>query len=92
MDGGNERRFAIYFCFKASLSTMETLVVVQSLMGMRLWTDQTFLGGILHQFRDGRELVEDDGRCGPPKSTQTEVNIAAVADLVKVTFRSHQEL
>ena len=34
-------------------------------------------------FRDGRELVEDDERGGPPKSTQTEVNIAAVADLVK---------
>jgi hypothetical protein len=36
------------------------------------------------QFQDGRELVEDDMRGGHPKSTQTEVNIAAVsADLVK---------
>ena len=34
-------------------------------------------------FRDGRELIEDDERCGRPKSTQTEVNIAAVADFVK---------
>jgi len=34
-------------------------------------------------FQDGRELVEDDERGGFPKSTQTEVNIAAVADLVK---------
>jgi hypothetical protein len=30
-----------------------------------------------------RELVEDDERRGRPKSTRTEVNIAAVADLVK---------
>jgi len=30
-----------------------------------------------------RELVEDDERSGSPKSTRTEVNIAAVADLVK---------
>jgi hypothetical protein len=30
-----------------------------------------------------RELVEDDKRGGHPKLTQTEVNIAAVADLVK---------
>jgi hypothetical protein len=34
-------------------------------------------------FRDGRELVEDDERGGRPKSTGTEVNNAAVADLVK---------
>jgi hypothetical protein len=33
-------------------------------------------------FRDGRDLVEDE-RGGRPKSTRTEVNIAAVADLVK---------
>ena len=35
------------------------------------------------RFRDGRELVEDDERDGRPKSTRTEVNIAAVAKLVK---------
>jgi hypothetical protein len=36
------------------------------------------------RFRDGRELVEDDERGGRPKSTRTEVNIAAAAaDLVK---------
>ena len=34
-------------------------------------------------FRDGRELVEDDERGGRPKSTRTEVNIVAIADLVK---------
>ena len=37
-----------------------------------------FLGGILDF-----ELVEDDERDGRPKSTRSEVNIAAVADLVK---------
>jgi hypothetical protein len=35
------------------------------------------------RFRDGRELVEDDKRGGRPKSSRTEVNIAAVADLVR---------
>jgi hypothetical protein len=33
--------------------------------------------------RDGRELVEDDERSGRPKSSRTDVNIAAFADLVK---------
>jgi hypothetical protein len=35
------------------------------------------------RFRDGRDLVDDDERGDRPKSTWTEVNIAAVADLVK---------
>jgi hypothetical protein len=35
------------------------------------------------RFRDGRELVEDDERGGRPKSTRTELTIAAVAELVK---------
>jgi len=35
------------------------------------------------RFREGRELVEFDERGGRPKSTRTEVNNAAVADLVK---------
>jgi hypothetical protein len=39
------------------------------------------------RFRDGRELVEEDERGGRPQSTRTEVNIAAVADLVKNDYR-----
>jgi hypothetical protein len=39
--------------------------------------------GWYSRFRNGRELVEDDERGGRPKSTRTEVNIAAVADLVE---------
>jgi hypothetical protein len=35
------------------------------------------------RFGDGREPVEDDGRGGRPKSTRTEVNISAVAELDK---------
>ena len=35
------------------------------------------------QFRDGRELVEDNKRDGIPKSTRIEVKIAVVVDLVK---------
>ena len=42
---------------------------------------------IVFQFRGGRELVDDDERGGRPKSTRTEVNIAAFADLVKSDSR-----
>jgi hypothetical protein len=43
------------------------------------------------QFRDERELVEDDERGGRPKSIRTEVNIVAVADMFKNDRQSHQE-
>jgi hypothetical protein len=33
MDGGNEQRVAIKFCFKAGLSATETLVLVQKAYG-----------------------------------------------------------
>ena len=39
------------------------------------------------RFRDGRELLENDERGGLPKSTRTEVNIAAVAGLLKNDHR-----
>jgi len=55
-------------------------------MRMRLWTEQTFLGGI-PRFREGREPLEVDEKCGRPKSTPTEVKIAAVAGLVKIECR-----
>ena len=38
MDGGKEQSFVIKCCFKLGLSATETLVLV------KLWTDQTFLG------------------------------------------------
>jgi hypothetical protein len=82
MDGGNEQRVAIKFCFKAGLSATKTLVLVQ-----KAYRNEALNGSKVFRwysrFRDGRELVEDDERGGRPKSTGTEVNIAAVADLAK---------
>ena len=73
-------RVAIKYCFKAGLSATETLVLVQKANG----------NGALNRSnafrwysRDSREPVEDDERGGRPKSTRTEVNIAAGADMVK---------
>ena len=43
------------------------------------------------RFRDGRDLVDDDERGGRPKSIRTDVNTAAVADLVKRTVELRQE-
>jgi hypothetical protein len=82
MDGGNEQRVAIKFCFKAGLSATETLVLVQKACGNEA-VNRSNVFRWNSGFRDGRELIEDDERGDRPKSTRTEVNIAAVADLVK---------
>jgi len=82
MDGRNEQRVAINFCFKAGLSVTETLVLVQKAYGNEDLNRSNVLRWY-SRFWDGRELVEDDESGGCPKSTWTEVNIAALTDLVK---------
>jgi hypothetical protein len=82
MDGGSEQRVALKCCFKAGLSATETPVLVQKTYGKEnLNRSNVFRWH--SRFRDGRDLVEHDERSDRPKSIRTEVNIAAVADLVK---------
>ena len=47
MDGGNEQRVAIKFCFKAGLTATETLVLVQKAYGNEALNRTNVLGGIL---------------------------------------------
>jgi hypothetical protein len=82
MDGGNEKRFAIKVCFKAGLSSTETLVMVQK-ASRNEPLNRSKVFRWYSRFREGKELVEDDERGGRPKSFRNEVNIAAVTDLVK---------
>jgi hypothetical protein len=81
MDGGNEHRVAVKFCFKAGLSATETLVLAQKSYGNEALNPSNVFRWY-SQFRDRRELVGSDEKGGRPKSTRTEVNIAAVSDLV----------
>jgi hypothetical protein len=82
MDDGNEQRVAIKICFKADLSATETLVLVQNAYGNEALNRSNVLRWY-SRFQEGRDLVEDDERGGSAKFTRTEVNIAAVADMVK---------
>jgi hypothetical protein len=68
MDGRNEQRVAIKFCFKAGLSVTEALVLVQkAYVNEAVNRSNVFRWHSL--FRDGRDLVDDDERGGRPKST-----------------------
>jgi hypothetical protein len=69
-------------CFKAGLYATETLVLVQKACGNEA-LNQLNVFRWFSRFRDGREVVEDDERGDRLKLTGTEVNIGAVADLVK---------
>jgi hypothetical protein len=82
MDGGDEQRVAIKFCFKAGLSVTETLVLVQKPYENEV-LNRSNVFKWYSRLWDKKELGEDEERGGCPKSTWTEVNIAAVADLVK---------
>jgi len=82
MDGGNEQRVAIKLSFKAGLSAIEILVLVQKAYGNEA-LNRSNVFRWYSRFREGRELVEDDEKGGRPKSTRTEVNFGAVADMVK---------
>jgi hypothetical protein len=74
-------RVATKFCFKASISATETPVLVQKAYGNET-LNRSKVFRWYSRIRDGRELVDDE-RGGRPKATRTEVNIAAVVDLVK---------
>ena len=82
MYGGNDQRVAIKFCLKASLFATETLVLAPKAYGSQA-PNRSNVFRWYSRFRNGWELVEDDERGGHPKSTRTEVNTAAVTDLVK---------
>jgi len=86
MDGGYEQRVAAKFCFKASLSVTETVVLVQKAYGNEA-VNHSNVFRWYSRFQEGRELVEDGERGGHPKLTQIGVNIAVVADLVKNDHR-----
>ena len=86
MAGGNKQKVTIKFYFNVGLSATETLVLVQkAYRNEALKRSKVFRW--YPRFQDGRELVENDETVGRPKSSRTEVNIAAVADLVKNDLR-----
>ena len=72
--------------FQPGLSATEALVLVQKAYGNEALKRSNVFRWY-SRFRDGRKLVENYERYGRPKSTRTEVNIAAVADLVKNDHR-----
>ena len=53
MDSGNEQRVAIIFCFKASASATNTLILVQKAYGNEILNGSNILGCILDLETEG---------------------------------------
>jgi histone-lysine N-methyltransferase SETMAR len=85
MDGGNEQSFHKILFHNWSICDSNISIGAKAYVNEAVNRSNVFLW--YSKFRDGRELIEDDERCGRPKSTRTEVNIAAVADVVKNDHR-----
>ena len=75
-------RVVIKFCFKAGLTATETPLLLQKAYGNEA-LNRSNVFRWYSRFLVGKEQVEDGEKSGSPKSTRTEVNIAAVADLVR---------
>jgi len=82
MDGRNELRVPKKNLFRSrSIRDRNTSIGAK---GLWEWSSEPIKIFTWHsRFRDGRELLEDGERGGRPKSTRTEVNIAAVGGLIK---------
>ena len=60
-----EERYAIKFCFKLGKNATETYGILQTVLEHLAWIEHQFLSG--KRFKEGRESVRDDERCGRNK-------------------------
>ena len=81
MNGGNEQGVAINVFLSQSICDRNTSIGEKACGNEAVNRSNIFRW--YFRFWEGRELVEDDETGGLPKSTRTEVNIAAVADLAR---------
>jgi len=90
MDGRNEQRVAIKFCFKACLSVTETLVLVQKAYGNEA-LNQSNVFRLYSWFQDRRELVEDDEGVAVQNRLKLRWTLLLLLIWSKITVESHQE-
>ena len=77
MDVKEEQRVAIKFCCKIDFSAIKTVELIQKAYGDAALSRRTIFEWH-KRFREGRESVKDEERSGPPTTSQTGDNIAAV--------------
>ena len=69
-EGTLEERYAIKFCFKLGKNATETHGMLQTAFGSSC-TNRTSVFEWHKRFKEGRESVRDDERCGRSKEVNT---------------------
>ena len=89
-----EKRYAINFCFKLGKNTSETYGILQNSFGASCMNrtsvfewHKRFKEGDSRRFKEGRECVRDDERCGRSKKVnRPELICQTVRFRVRVTM------
>ena len=83
-----EERYAIKFCFKLGKNATESYGV---LFDHLAWIEHRFLSGI-ERFKEGRESVRDDERCGRSKKVNTPELIGQSPKLRGCRYETIEEM
>ena len=80
-----EERYAIIFCFKLGKNyATETYAILQTAFGASCMNRASVLEWH-KRFKEGKESVRDDGRCGKRKEVNTP-ELIGLTDRVRVTM------
>ena len=81
MDRSIEQRYAIKFCFRLGKTASETFVMIrEAYKEDALSRAQVFRW--FHEFKNGRESVEDMERSGRPSTSRVDETVAKVKELL----------
>ena len=85
-----EERYAIKYCFKLGKNAAETYVMLQTAFGAscmnRAWVFEWH-----KRFKEGRESVRDDERCGTSKEVRTPESIGQIKNFIDKDRRVSKE-
>ena len=76
-----EERYAIKFCLKLGKNTTETYGMLQTAFGVS-FMNQVSVFGWHKRFKEGRESVGDDERCGKSKEVRTPELIGQIKNFM----------
>ena len=76
-----EERYAIKFCFKLGKTATETYGMLQTAYGPS-WMNRSSVFQWHKRFKEGRESVRDDKRCGRSREVRTSKMIGQINDFM----------
>lgn len=82
MEGIEEQRVCVKFCFKLGKSSSETFELLQQAFGDDVLSRTTCFEWF-KRFKEGRTSVKDNGRPGRPSTSKTNETVARVREIIR---------